>query len=215
MKAFQVVGLFLSISVGTLAYAQETSTTTLKIDRPLESKTFNAFISPLPLVVKMVNVGVDIGVTEQLSVGPEITSWNYKSTTRSSQSFLGYQAWSSYGVDAKSLGLRLKWSPFSFRFEDGWYLLGTASYVKAEVTRSNFIYGTSEGTLSGSIVSAVAGYQWFWKSGFNMSVGFGAASANIDRADMRVAEGDETNPYDFAGRDRNTVTGEFNTGWVF
>lgn len=168
-------------------------------------KSTNIRINPLGLLLGVIGADVDFGVGERFTIGPSI-AYLKASTTDIYSDGVDYTAW--------SIGIRANFYLSGPRFHSGWYLAPSAAYIP--VTVNDSFSGDSYTATSGAFaISVLAGYQWVFRSGFNMTLGAGAAyyttKKNVTVTDSSGNSQNVSTP-SFAGVLPDL---EFGLGWAF
>lgn len=164
---------------------------------------FNIRFGPVALLIGVVNIGVDVAVHDQLTIGPEVSylHWNLSS----SGAFT-----TDYDIRAYAAGLRANWYANGV-FTDGLYIAPKISYSKATVSSSDST-GTVEGEASVFVATGLVGYAWFW-DGFNIHLG-GGASLPVGDGNVKIK--DSTGQEDSVSISRTgNLALEFDLGWTF
>ena len=163
---------------------------------------FNVYFNPLGLAIGSLNLGVDYAVAPDWSVGAYGSYINIK-----------YPKSGSFTADTtvkgNGVGVKGTWYA-SGVYTTGWYVSPQMSYQTIKVEAKN-TKGDLTGDGSGTYVSALGGYGWFWDS-FNMSLGAGVSvplgKGKVEIKDSTGGSPEETTVY-------STLAAEFNLGWSF
>ena len=152
MKKLLIAG---AISLSSISAFAETSS----LAEPMASDNqFNVTVSPIVALIGMVAGEAQYAATSNVTVGPKLAYWGLD---------LGGDSISLYSIGAVSQ------YNFGGNYQDGGYFKTTAGYtgVSIETENSNGVTCEASGGLTG--LGALAGYQWFWDSGFNTNLGAG------------------------------------------
>lgn len=125
-----------------------------------EAKKFNLRIDPLSFLIGFFNATFDVGVSDRISVGPQLGFWNFS---------LG-----DTKLTAFTAGVRANFFLTGPRFVDGWYVGPYFSYVHSSVSNAS-----DSVSINAYSIGALMGYLWVWPSGFNMGLGFGGSYNNV------------------------------------
>ena len=119
---------------------------------------FNIKTAPISDLIGIVNVEMDIAVSEHYTLGPSYLGFNYEH--------------SDVDYDADSFGVRGNYY-FDRALAGGWLLSLSALYGDFEISEESggITYST---TTSTRIYSALVGYQAMWNH-FNLTFGVGAS----------------------------------------
>lgn len=130
-------------------------------DVPLFQRTCNLNSSPVALAVGEIAAGADCGISTQATLGP----------------VFGY-AYRSHGKpffranENLRIGLRSMFYLSRPKFEGGWYVAPTLYFTSDNISQTVDGKEYTGGRTSFDL-GAPLGYQWVWKSGFNINVGVG------------------------------------------
>ena len=132
-----------------------------------EGSKYNFRFSPLGLLVGIAGVSLDVAVSPEWTVGPELAYAKYRISASGANS-------TSYDISLASAGVRANWFKNGV-YTDGIYIGPFVRYAKTSIdaSGSTSITGETAGVAFGSLI----GYGWFWNS-FNMMLGGGAAVAS-------------------------------------
>lgn len=119
-------------------------------------KTMNVTVNPLGLLFGGANAQFDYALGESWAIGGRLA---YSSYSSGSSTATGY----GLGVGGTYFGNGV--------MRDGFEAMLGVDYMSAS--------GNSV-SVTGSAISAMAGYGWFWDGGFNMNVAGGIQSVNLD-----------------------------------
>ncbi len=125
---------------------------------------YNLRVNPIGLLADtFLLLNFDIGVNGKLTLGPE----------------LGISAFFDDGVVERGelLGVHANYY-FSNRIDDAWLLGFSAGYLHKTVAP---LLAKKPANLSGISISSTAGYQWIWKSGFNIILGLGLGYSSLPK----------------------------------
>jgi hypothetical protein len=189
-------------ALSTISFADEAITETTA-PMAAQAKQFNVAVNPLALALGMISGEAQIGLTNELTVGPKASYWSLD---------LGGDAFTFYSIGAIS-----QYS-FGGTFQDGGYLKAQALYTGVSLETSNYSGVSCEASASLFNVGGLGGYQWFWGSGFNMNLGAGYSVAIGDmNADAECSDGSQKESE--SSSDDMTGTGglalEWNLGFAF
>ncbi len=118
----------------------------------------NFKFSPLSLLIGVIDLQVDLTVSESWSVGPAFMYLNRE---------IG-----DFDTKAWSLGIRGNYYLNRKVFTQGWYLGPQLSYLGVNVRGKDVLGGNIEANSTGAATTLYFGYHWFWET-FNMSLGAG------------------------------------------
>ena len=189
-RAFILFTLLLS---STAAFAQSAMNTS--------GSKYNFRFSPIGLLVGLASVSLDVAITPEWTVGPELSYAKFKLNASGTNQ-------TSFDVSLASAGVRANWFKNGV-YTDGLYVGPFVRYAKTSIdaSGSTTITGESAGVAVGSLV----GYGWFWNS-FNMMLGGGAALATgVSNMVITDSNGNRTEvPNRGAG-----FAAEYSLGWTF
>lgn len=119
---------------------------------------YNLKTAPISDLIGIVNVELDIAVSEHYTLGPSYLGFNYDH--------------SDVNYDSDAFGIRANYY-FDKALSGGWLLSLSATYGDFEISKTdnNINYSTTTATR---IYTALAGYQAMWKH-FNLTFGIGAS----------------------------------------
>jgi hypothetical protein len=148
----------------------------------------NLRLSALGLLVGMLNVDVDFKISNEWTVGPSISFWNYDYDTT-------LYSGDKLRVETAVLGVRGTWSK-NGAFRTGLYVSPMLKIVAARASGTSKATGASvSGSARGPILVGVVGYQW-WFDNFNVNIGgglaVGASSAKVEVSDGTTSSTAET-----------------------
>ena len=158
--------------------------------------SWNFRFSPIGALLGMVNVEFDYKLSDNWTLGPTLTYWNF--------------SLSGFSIKASSYGAQSRYF-FNGVFNDGAYLgLQAATMsIKATITSLGVEYS---GESNGAVIGAGGGYHWFWDS-FNMNVGGFLYSSPATKIELKDSNG---NKYDDQATSPVTGLGiEYTLGWTF
>lgn len=169
-----------------------------------DSAEYNFRFSPIGLIVGSINIGLDIVVAPDWTVGPAVQYWRYKIS--SDDTIFS----SDYEITAYSFGGRANWFK-NGNFTDGLYVGPSLSYASVKLTTKDSLGDTVTGSASVMLASCLVGYGWYWDS-FNMMLGGGAALGLGDtKVKVETSSGSTTEvSSSIAG-----VALEYSLGWTF
>jgi hypothetical protein len=167
------------------------------------SDQYNFRFSPVTLLIGLVGVDLDIKVSDQWTVGPELAYWHFSLSETGDFT-------QSVDITAFAVGARANWF-LNGTYTDGLYIGPSLKYVSVKATTANDVESLS-GTASVLQASVLVGYGWFWPS-FNMMLGGGLALP-LGNQDVTVTDsnGDKVS-------ENISSTGslalEYSLGWTF
>ncbi|HEY9051404.1 MAG TPA: DUF3575 domain-containing protein [Gammaproteobacteria bacterium] len=120
--------------------------------------SYNLKTAPVSDLIGIVNVELDIAVSEHFTLGPSYLGFNYEH--------------SEVDYDSDAFGIRANYY-FNKALSGGWLLSLSATYGDFEISKTdnNINYSTNTATR---IYTALAGYQAMWNH-FNLTFGIGAS----------------------------------------
>lgn len=159
--------------------------------------SYNLKTAPVSNLIGIVNVELDIAVSEHYTLGPSYLGFNYDR--------------SDVNYDSDAFGIRANYY-FDKALSGGWLLSLSATYGDFEISKTdnNINYSTNTATR---IYTALAGYQAMWKH-FNLTFGIGASYFSLPSTVTAVEGVDilEINTSFLSGVVPNA---EFTLGWRF
>lgn len=163
---------------------------------------FNFRFSPLGLLVGTANLALDYKLSDQWSVGPQITYTDLKVGT--------FGSLSDFSIRGTGFAVEGVYS-FSASFQDGWYANASIGSNNVELKARNRSTGeTLSANGSGMNLQAGGGYKWFWQS-FNMNLGLTLARSSVSEIEIRDSNGVVTESYN----PRLGVGIDFRMGFTF
>lgn len=172
MKKYLVVFLFVGMQLLNLQSAQAAG-----------DKSWNVRTRPLSLALGMINAQVDYAISDNLTVGPDFTSWNLT---------IG-----DYDVSASGFGVGANYY-FDNVFNDSWYVSGGYSSASATVKYKSSLYGNLEASAQVAGVAIGGGYHWFWES-FNLNLGLNTLLAATTKVELKDSTGTVRDTYTYPG----------------
>lgn len=164
---------FISVILGLLFFAQ------MSLAQDAETSRFNINMSPVGFILGAYNLGVDIALTKNISVGATGLLAKYESDEAE--------------VDGVGLGLRSTYF-FNHVFQDSWY----ASFDIGTLDVDGEDKDTADtASLDALTTSLKLGYMWRWTN-FNIQLGLGVTNIKMDisastspdlKADLEDLEG--------------------------
>jgi len=129
-------------------------------------KHANLRTAPLGLLLGLYGFDLDIGLGERFTLGPTFTHFGGLSTV-----LLNTVAGLNFNLSM--IGVRSNLYLSSRRFESGWIFAPEATYIpySARLLSNGKAFSASSHAWS---AGANIGYQWNWRSGFNLMLGAGA-----------------------------------------
>ena len=148
----------------------------------------NLRLSALGLLVGMLNVDVDFKISNEWTLGPSLSFWNYDYDT-------SLYTGDKLRVETLVFGARATWAK-NGAYQTGLYVSPMLKIVTARATGTSKTTGaTVTGNARGPILIGVVGYQWFWDN-FNVNIGgglaVGASSAKVEVSDGTTSSTAET-----------------------
>lgn len=162
--------------------------------------SFDFRFSPLGLLIGGIDVSLDVAVSPQWTLGPEL-SYTHLAVGGSS---------SDFSLKGYSAGVRGNWFHNGV-FKSGLYLAPAIHIRDIAVAYTATDGTTSTGKLTGPSASFIVGYGWFWDS-FNILLG-GGLESQIGKSSITVVDNKGTSHTDSAAG--TSLIGEFSLGWTF
>lgn len=164
---------------------------------------FNFRFGPIVALIGVLDIGLDIVVHPNWTIGPEFTYLKWSLTSSSSFD-------SNYEITGLAIGGRANFYPDGV-FSDGLYISPILRYVNVKVVTSD-TSGEVTGEASPLIATGLVGYAWFWDS-FNMHLGGGLSLPMGDsKVKVRNTAGNDD---EVEFRRTGALALEFNLGWTF
>jgi opacity protein-like surface antigen len=160
--------------------------------------TTNVTFSPIGLLLGAAEVSADYAISDSWTVGPDLFLWDLSIDGDSVQ---------AYGA-----GLHARYYIGHPALTTGWQVKGQLSYASVDLKETDDFGDQYEGKKSGFGGGVIGAYQWFWSSGFNMSVGLGLGASQLQDLTVTDANGNQKT------ENSHTETGlqsEFTLGWAF
>lgn len=158
---------------------------------------FNIKTAPISDLIGIVNVEMDIAVSEHFTVGPSYLGFNYEH--------------SDVDYDANSFGVRGNYY-FNRALSGGWLVSLSALYGDFDISEQSagITYST---TTSTRIYSALFGYQAMWNH-FNLTFGLGASYFSMPST-VTAVEGSDLLEIDTSFLSGILPNAELTLGWRF
>lgn len=118
-------------------------------------------VSPFMPLIRSFKGKIEIGASQQWTVGPELTYWGTFNYGKFSSGYLG------------TVSLGLKYYLSGAVFQDSWYLKFSPGVY--QYRERNRVTNTTD---KGFQYSNTAGYHFFWQNGFNIELGLGWGLVN-------------------------------------
>jgi len=175
------------------------------------ARRFNVSLNPLSLISGALSTGFEWRAADHLTMGP----------------YLHYDASGSGDNQTSNIGLGFRTDyAFSGVFNDGWY-------VSPFISRYSFKgHNASTDTTNGANttiasqyeydalnIGAVAGYGWYWSSGFNLRLGAGLMHTTLS-GDFSISDDSSSGANPIIGSNDSPASGLLPTGelifaWAF
>lgn len=166
------------------------------------AETFNVTINPFALLVGSFSGGVDVAVTDKITIG------GYGGYSKSSFTLGSFTA--------TRLGLRSDISLSDDVFEDGWYAAPFVSYYTYKVDVGSDLYKSGAVKFNATNFGAILGYGWFWDSGINIRAGLGPMYSKLSgNLEVEKKDGTREEPNLFHSLSGFLPTGDLIVAWVF
>jgi hypothetical protein len=156
----------------------------------------NLRVSPLGFLIGSVGVSLDVPVSQQWTLGPDV----------------GFMAYSDGVHDITGLKLGIRGNYWFGRdvFTQGWYMGPALNYSRATVKRDDEL-AKLDGEGTAITASVIFGYQWMWDS-FNINLGIGPSFTSAGTITITDDSGQRSQ---YSGLQGTGLTGEFTFGWRF
>lgn len=155
-------------------------------------RSINVRVNPLGLLVGSLSADVDFAISDKFTIGPTLS---YYSATLFTTTLSGF-----------GIGARGNWYLSGNAMTDSWILgpqLGMSLFSISS--------GASKASSTGFYFGGIGGYQWVWKSGFNINLGLGA-NYYTQAGSAQASDGTTLTVPGFSGIG---PTGELTVGWAF
>lgn len=194
LKHLLLLALTFGLAAPAFSKSEKSSYTT--------SPNYNFRFSPLPLLIGGINIDLDMAITPEWTLGPELVYLNYTMSRSGSLT-------KDISAKAYSLGVRGNWYKNGVH-TDGLYLSPALTYANVSVSSAD-ASGTISADGNGIFLKGIAGYGWFWDS-FNILLG-GGLSTGLGSSKVKVKDstGTTTQEVDIQGG----FAAEFTLGWTF
>lgn len=161
----------------------------------------NLRTQPIGYLVPILNAELDIGVSESWTLGPTVAFLNHK--------------YGDYQLTAGAVGIAGMYYISGKRFTDSWYINPAIQWESIKVTTTDPYYGDLSWTGTATVLSGIAGYQWFWESGFNITLGAGLSLSNLNKVELKDSSGTVRESYSRAGYTSAGLAIDFSLGYQF
>ncbi len=169
-------------------------------------KSMNLRVSPILLLIGMIELNLDVAMNDQWTVGPELNFWRF--TVNSSNSSFDDE----FSLSAFALGVRANWYQNGV-FSEGLYVGPYAKYVNVKVETEDSAGNDISGQASGLGLGCLVGYGWFWDS-FNIKLGGGLALP-LGTSNVEVKDSSGTTTEEVKTSRTGSLAAEFTLGWTF
>ncbi len=169
-------------------------------------KRFNLSFEPIVLLVGFINLDFDIKMSENWTLGPELSYWHVSLASGDPiyTSAISLTAW--------AVGVRANYYPDGV-YQDGWYVSPSFQYVSAKASTISSGQDLSA-SVSEFAFTLVGGYNWFWDS-FNLKFGAGITAASAPSTiHVQSSNGTYSNDVSYSPSSVGLAL-DFMTGWTF
>lgn len=166
-----------------------------------QSPRYNVRSEPLRLLGNAtLNIVLDIKVSSNWTVGPELGIEKYSVTEAAPRSSKIY-------VDTSFIGVRANWFKNGV-YTDGLYVAPLFRSANTKITAPSDL--TVTGATAGTLFGCFVGYGWFWDS-FNMMLGLGPVMGSSHQS-VKISGQSGTN---HLSDHLALALGEYTFGWTF
>ncbi len=154
---------FLGMSSAQATEAKETSvpeSPAVKSTDSARSTAFNLRFAPLGFIFGSYSLNFDFAVGDRITVGPYLNYFNYN--------LLGL------GISSVGGGVAMMYYLSGPRLSSSWYLSPEVGFGANSLSLNG-----ATSSVAGLQARATVGYQWVWRSGFNLQLGAGVQYSSM------------------------------------